>query len=142
MDEQHQQQQQHQQHQQQQQSLPRSAPADLEHDAHSNRVGVASIKKKSTGGINAVRNLKKQQGPPPQCQSQKRGDFSVVENSEADMRRNPLNFDDLVSNFQNGTTLERLKRELAESQRSLSQSETVIRDLSGQYLNPKHKAYK
>mgnify|MGYP003353875718 CR=1 FL=1 len=73
----------------------------------------------------------------------KRGDFNVGGDSlETDSRRNPLNFDELVANFQNGTTLEKLRKELADSRSSLAQSETVIRELSGQYLQPKQQKYR
>jgi hypothetical protein len=127
---------------------PRSAPADLEHEMRSAAAGGGAAvyaassgnnaqgKKKSNGGINAVRNLKKQG-------SNKRGDFNIGGDSlESDSRRNPLNFDELVANFQNGTTLEKLRRELADSRNSLAQSESVIRDLSGQYLQPKQQKFR
>lgn len=132
---------------------PRSAPADLEHEARGAAAGIAAYaassgnnsqgKKKSNGGINAVRNLKKQGGGSGGGGNSKRGDFNVGgDNNESDMRRNPLNFDELVSNFQNGTTLEKLRRELTESRNSLAQSESVIRELSGQYLQPKHSKHR
>lgn len=132
---------------------PRSAPADLEHEVRIGGVagGSGAIyatasgnnsqgKKKSNGGINAVRNLKKQSSGGG---SAKRSDFNVGgESQETDLRRNALNFDELVANFQNGTTLEKLRRELADSRSSLAQSESVIRELSGQYLQPKQQKYR
>lgn len=84
--------------------------------------------------VNIVRSLKskkKQQqqqhhsgGRPVHSEN-----FSVKKEEEQDLKRNPLNFEELVANFQSGTTLERLRKELEDSQNSLKQSKSAIRNL-------------
>jgi uncharacterized spore protein YtfJ len=56
-------------------------------------------------------------------------DFFVKKEDEVDLKRNPLNFEELVANFQQGITLERLRQELAESNKSLKQSNSAIRNI-------------
>lgn len=100
----------------------------------------APAAKGRTGAVNVVRNLKskkKQQnsgaggpygggvgGRPVHSD-----EFFVKKEDEVDLKRNPLNFDELVSNFQNGVTLERLRKELEDSKNSLKQSKSAIRNL-------------
>lgn len=80
--------------------------------------------------VNIVRSLKskkKQQqsgGRPVHSET-----FSVKKEEEQDLKRNPLNFEELVANFQSGATLDRLRKELEDSQNSLKQSKSAIRNL-------------
>eukprot|EP01038_Epipyxis_sp_PR26KG_P005725 gene5725-7908_t len=62
-------------------------------------------------------------------------EFNVVNEKEIDLKKNALNFDDLVNNFQNGVTLQKLKAELAQSKQSMAKSEQFMRELSRNYIN-------
>jgi hypothetical protein len=57
-------------------------------------------------------------------------EFAVTAKSEVDMKKNPVDFDELLRNFENKTTLNQLRAELEESQRSLASSEDHIKSLS------------
>jgi hypothetical protein len=54
---------------------------------------------------------------------------------EADPRKNAVDFDDLVANFQDGITLHKLRRDLEESKRSMKRSEDFLRQLSKDFLH-------
>ena len=62
-------------------------------------------------------------------------DFDVSADTEVDLKKNAINFDDLVSNFQNGTTLKKLQRELQQSKQSMQRSQQFLKNLSLEYLN-------
>lgn len=112
--------------------FPKSAPADLMSQTSS------KAHKKSAGGMGAlkmVRDLKhKSQAslepsrkPPPAANTE----FTVARETEVDKKRNPVDYDGLLANLQSGSHLEKLRKELAESQQSLAQSEAVVRNLTG-----------
>lgn len=61
--------------------------------------------------------------------------FSVEEVGEKDTRRNVVNYDELIANFQNGTTLQALQKELEMSKKSMARSEQFLRDLSKEYFS-------
>lgn len=62
--------------------------------------------------------------------------FHVNTEAGADAsRRNPINYDELISNFENGVTLQRLRKELEDSKHSMKQSENMMRQLSMEYLS-------
>lgn len=50
-------------------------------------------------------------------------------------RRNPINFDELISNFQGGITLQKLRQELEQSKQSMKNSENFMKQLSKEYLS-------
>lgn len=84
--------------------------------------------------VNIVRSLKskkkqQQQQHPSGGRPVHSENFSVKKEEEQDLKRNPLNFEELVANFQSGTTLDRLRKELEDSQNSLKQSKSAIRSL-------------
>jgi hypothetical protein len=84
--------------------------------------------------VNIVRSLKskkkqQQQQHPSGGRPVHSETFSVKKEEEQDLKRNPLNFEELVANFQSGTTLDRLRKELEDSQNSLKQSKSAIRSL-------------
>jgi hypothetical protein len=107
---------------------------------HGTTGGGGGGKKKGTNHrVGMIRNLKQQQQAEGAAKNIHSSAFSVVTNvqeneSAHDSRRNPLNYEDLVYNFQHGVNLEKLRKELADSRQSLAQSEHVIRELSSQYL--------
>jgi len=134
-------------------ALPRSAP----NDGNSNSNTSLKKQKKSSGNINAIRQLKsnrdKQKTATTGATNAAGGIASGVnmntnnfvtanDSMNVDYKRNVVNFDELVANFQQGTTLERLKAELAASQQSLQQSESSIRELSGHYLQQQSSSKK
>jgi hypothetical protein len=59
------------------------------------------------------------------------------ESDDANGRRNPVNFDELISNFEGGVTLQRLRKELEASKQSMKNSENFMKQLSREYLNGK-----
>lgn len=61
--------------------------------------------------------------------------FRVAVEVEVDPRRNAVDFDDLVANFQDGITLHQLRRDLEESKRSMKRSEDFLRQLSKDFLH-------
>mmetsp|Transcript_3161 Transcript_3161/g.6574 ORF Transcript_3161/g.6574 Transcript_3161/m.6574 type:complete len:333 (-) Transcript_3161:32-1030(-) len=64
------------------------------------------------------------------------GDFHISNDKDADTgKRNPVNFDELISNFQGGVMLNKLRKELEESQQSMKKSENFMRQLSQEYFN-------
>ena len=67
--------------------------------------------------------------------SNMQSDFDVSADTEVDLKKNAINFDDLVSNFQNGTTLKKLQKELQQSKQSMQRSEQFLKNLSLEYLN-------
>ena len=60
--------------------------------------------------------------------------FNVSNDNESDNRRNPINFDELISNFQGGLTLQKLRKELEQSKQSMKNSENFMKQLSKEYL--------
>lgn len=62
------------------------------------------------------------------------GTFNVSNDLDSDNRRNPINFDELISNFQGGVTLQKLRKELEQSKQSMKNSENFMRQLSMEYL--------
>ena len=61
--------------------------------------------------------------------------FRVAVEAEVDPRKNAVDFDDLVANFQDGITLHKLRRDLEESKRSMKRSEDFLRQLSKDFLH-------
>lgn len=49
-------------------------------------------------------------------------------------KRNAVNFDELISNFQDGIMLSKLRQELEDSKQSMKKSENFMRQLSQEYL--------
>ena len=126
---------------------PRSAPADLPQSKHKHieeaysstiTTGKSQKKKSSSSSstashkVNVVRQLKQSK------QLQHDNEFSIgigISDTEGpDLKRNAVNYDELVYNFQHGVNLEKLRKELQQSKQSLAQSEGIIRELSTQYL--------
>lgn len=62
------------------------------------------------------------------------GTFNVSNDLDSDNRRNPINFDELISNFQGGVTLQKLRKELEQSKQSMKNSENFMKQLSMEYL--------
>lgn len=60
--------------------------------------------------------------------------FNTATDGEGDSRRHALDFDELVANFQSGATLQRLRRELEQSQASMASSQSYLRNLSKDYF--------
>lgn len=60
--------------------------------------------------------------------------FNVNTEAEIDPKRNAVNFDELILNFQDGTTLKKLRKELEQSKQSMRQSEKFMQELSREYL--------
>jgi hypothetical protein len=125
------------------QQHPRSAPNN-DHHAGNGGGGSGKKKKKSSGSINAIRQLKSNKAaaannPSATSSSNPNPNDFVTGNDSVnlDYKRNPVNFDELVANFQYGITLEKLKQELAQSQQSLQHSESFIKELSGHYISKK-----
>ena len=56
--------------------------------------------------------------------------FTVPTKKEVDMKKNPIDFEGLVRNFENQTTLNQLRAELEQSRQSLANSEEYIKELS------------
>ena len=56
--------------------------------------------------------------------------FAVPMKKEVDTKKNPIDFDCLVRNFENQTTLNQLRAELEQSRQSLANSEEYIKELS------------
>ena len=56
--------------------------------------------------------------------------FTVPTKKEVDMKKNPIDFEGLVKNFENQTTLNQLRAELEQSRQSLANSEEYIKELS------------
>ena len=61
-------------------------------------------------------------------------EFTVINEVEQDSRRNATDFDSLLANFQNGTNMKKLQKELAQSKHSMAQSEAFLQKLSREYL--------
>ena len=59
--------------------------------------------------------------------------FSVQSIPEEDIRRNVLDFDSLISNFQSGANISKLKQELMQSQQSKSNSEQYMRQIAAEF---------
>lgn len=63
------------------------------------------------------------------------GTFNMNVDSGSDVgRRNPINYDELISNFEGGVMLQKLRKELEESKQSMRQSEHFMRQLSMEYF--------
>lgn len=56
--------------------------------------------------------------------------FTVPSKKEVDTKKNPIDFESLVRNFENQTTLNQLRAELEQSRQSLANSEDYIKELS------------
>jgi hypothetical protein len=133
--------------------MPKSAPAATE-TAYGHPITKSS--KLSEGGsavgvIRKLRSNKQNQGKDRERDKERekdRGDrgekernqsqsnsFDVTVDSEVDSKKNAINFDELVANFQNGTTLKKLQRELEISKQSMQRSEAFLKSLSMEYLN-------
>lgn len=62
--------------------------------------------------------------------------FNITSEAELDSgKRNPINFDELISNFQGGITLQKLRKELEQSKQSMKNSENFMKQLSKEYLS-------
>ena len=56
--------------------------------------------------------------------------FAIESNQAVDFRRNVLDYDDLITNFQRGTNVKKLREELEESKISVAKSNDFIRQLT------------
>lgn len=114
--------------------FPRSAPAEM---ISTKRAGMGSKKGGGSGGMGAVKMIRSLKNKAPAGDGPRRAlpppaeDFVVARENEVDPKRHPVDFDNLVANFQSGASLDRLRKELADSQHSLAQSEEVVRKLTG-----------
>ena len=133
--------------------LPKSAPPNIETVFGHPTMKSQSNKTASEGGsgVGAIRKLRsnKQSSSNNKERSHSIGshsnhnhsntaannDFDVSLEAEVDLKKNAVNFDELVSNFQNGTTLKKLQRELEQSKQSMQKSEAFLRNLSMEYLS-------
>lgn len=62
--------------------------------------------------------------------------FNISGDADVDSgKRNPINFDELISNFQGGITLQKLRKELEQSKQSMKNSENFMKQLSKEYLS-------
>eukprot|EP01031_Cornospumella_fuschlensis_P037358 gene37358-45359_t len=96
-------------------------------------------KSNSMQAVKMVRNLKNAPKPSHNSTNTKpshstpstlvKSDFQVMTAQETS--KEMVNFEELVNNFTTGSTLEKLRRELAESQASLQKSEDVVMSLTG-----------
>eukprot|EP00981_Chlorochromonas_danica_P012327 scaffold4837_cov163-Ochromonas_danica.AAC.8 len=136
--------------------FPKSAPAEVMRQESSKAhgdVGRKGMNKRESnsgsgrsgsggmGAVKMVRNLKSKSNQElttasaapttRRQQSLAGGDFVVTRETETDLKRIPVDFDSLLSNFQTGATLDKLRKELAESQQSLAQSELIVQQLTG-----------
>lgn len=59
--------------------------------------------------------------------------FSVQSMPEEDIRRTVLDFDSLISNFQTGANISKLRQELMQSQQSKSNSEQYMRQIAAEF---------
>lgn len=69
-----------------------------------------------------------------QAQPINNGDFDLSKDAEQSTKKNALDFDGLVNNFTTGATLEKLRRELAQSQKSMKKSEDYFMQLSEEFM--------
>jgi hypothetical protein len=124
---------------------PYSAPAEINSDRDYLYQGNNSkSKSEKSGHVNILKKLKSNKNSQSSSshsqlsrhhqESSNTTEFTLGK-EELETKRNPINFDELVSNFQQGTTLERLRKELEESQRSLATSSQAIKHLSKQFMN-------
>jgi hypothetical protein len=100
--------------------------------------------KEGGNSVNAIRRLKsnKQTGVGAGNTTQKTSSsssnlntgFNTTTEGESDSRRNVVDFDELVANFQTGATLQRLRKELEASQASMASSQSYLRNLSKDYF--------
>jgi hypothetical protein len=108
---------------------PSSAPA-------SKKKGDSSVYQTSAGGSKGV--VKKLRAKVPSESSLQAPNHDAafnIGNDSGDVgRRNPINFEELVSNFEGGVTLQKLRKELEESKQSMKQSENFMRQLSQEYF--------
>lgn len=105
---------------------PMSAPAEL--PSNKPKTSKKSLIAGGMGTVKMIRNLKQRVDGAPRRPTE---DFVVHREAEVDLKRNPVDFDTLLANFQSGSTLDKLRKELAESQQNLAQSEEVVRKLTG-----------
>lgn len=119
---------------------PKSAPSHTEFSS----CQVQSSKHKSekllsTKGMVKKLRMKAQQeqgGGSIQHSSKKNlgeGTFNTSTEPEQISNKVALDFESLVANFQNGTTIQQLQRELEQSKKSMSASEQYMRQLSKEY---------
>ncbi len=97
----------------------------------------ATASDKSISIVKRLRDQTKQYGNP---KSNKSGEDSTLSNSfsvqsipEEDIRRNVLDFDSLITNFQTGANISKLKQELMQSQQSKSNSEQFMRQIAAEF---------
>lgn len=97
--------------------------------------------KEGGNSVNAIRRLKsnKQTGGTSSTQKSSSSSnlntgFNTATEGEGDSRRNAVDFDELVANFQTGATLQRLRKELEASQASMASSQSYLRNLSKDYF--------
>lgn len=62
------------------------------------------------------------------------GVFNTAMVGEQDLRKNPVDFDELVANFTTGATLQRLRKELEQSKASMADSQKHLRNLSQDFF--------
>eukprot|EP01034_Spumella_vulgaris_P029423 gene29423-36477_t len=104
--------------------------------------GSSGNNKEGGNSVNAIRRLKSTKstgGAPTQKSSSGSSSnlntgFNTTTEGEVDSRRNAVDFDELVANFQSGATLQRLKKELEQSQASMANSQNYLRNLSKEYF--------
>jgi hypothetical protein len=98
------------------QQQPRSAPTGSKKQVAGKKGKGNGLVKKLRGGITADNT-----------------GFGVATIHESDSRRNALDFDSLVANFEQGVNLQKLQDELKQSKASIAKSENFMRELAREY---------
>jgi len=118
----------------------RTAPAESVYMApHTDHQG-GSRKKSDSAGKDRKSVVKRMRAKIPSeaamygANNESEGAFNVSNDLDSDNRRNPINFDELISNFQGGVTLQKLRKELEQSKQSMKNSENFMKQLSMEYL--------
>ena len=94
-----------------------------------------SISNRGSGIVQKLRSKTNDPNKSRKSSSKMQGAaFTTKPADEQDLRRKESDFETLLSNFQNGTTLKKLQKELAISKNSMKKSEGYLKDLSRDIL--------
>lgn len=112
----------------------KSAPT----DHHLSQGNSGGSSKRNQNPVNMVRSLKSKsnkasKGSNSSTKQTNDREFSIKQDAEQDSKRNPVNFDELITNFQNGLNIDKLRKELDQSRKALAQSEDFIRQQMFQF---------
>lgn len=116
---------------------PHTAPVDLGREESAPRRQAPKGSGKS-GGAGVVKRLRSKtqahtdSGPPP-------AGFTVSAIAEEDLKKNTVDFDALVANFEQGITLQKLQDELKSSKLSMQRSEDFMKQLARDLRSSKLK---